>query len=94
VEAGGRGRRVSRRPFAGAIAAAPRSILSARAPLYLLDPSAAGVACSTRASVPAVEKGGGAGDDGPAGGGRRTGAAEGTGRPPSGFANNRDLPGS
>jgi len=55
------------------------------------------VPCSTRASVPAgEEKGGGAGDDGAAGGGRRAGAGDGTGtgRPPSGFANNRDLPGS
>ena len=50
--------------------------------------------CSTRALVPAGEKGGGAGDDGAAGGGRRAGAGDGTGRPPSGFANNRDLPGS
>jgi len=50
--------------------------------------------CSTCALVPAGEKGGGAGDDGAAGGGRRAGAGDGTGRPPSGFANNRDLPGS
>ena len=50
--------------------------------------------CSTRASVPAGEKGGGAGDDGAVGGGRHADAAERTGRPPSGFANNRGLPGS
>ena len=74
MEAGGRGRRVWRRHLAGAGAAAPRSILSARAPLDLPALSAAGVACSTRASVPAGEKGGGAGDDGAAGGGRRAGA--------------------
>jgi len=88
VEPGGRGRRVSRRPSAGAGAAAPSSTLFARAPLDSPAPTAAGVACSARVSVPAGEKGGVAEDDGAAGGGRR--AAKGTGRIPSGFANNRD----
>lgn len=101
MEAGGRGHHVSRRPFTGAgTATAPNSTVFARAPLDSPAPIGVDVSCPARASClwggreevqgtmeQREEKGGGAGDDGAAGGRH---AAEGTGEQ-NGLADTRTI---